>query len=296
MTQMSNTKLKELLTQARDSNYALGHFNFSTLGILRAIVQACAELKSPVFVGTSEGEARYVGYKQAVALVRAFREETDLPIFLNADHHKTFASAKQAIDAGYDSVQIDETALSFEENIKVSRQVVEYAKSINPDISVEGGLGYIRGSSEIHKEKIEIRSEDMTTPEEAKKFVQETGVDRLAIVFGNIHGVSLAGNPRLDIELLRKVHAAIPDIPLTLHGGSGINDKDIKATLPHGMSNIHVNTEIRAAYTNALRASLETDKGETTPYKYLSSADEAVRRIVENKLMLFGAVNLPFSQ
>ncbi|MFY9458006.1 MAG: class II fructose-bisphosphate aldolase, partial [Candidatus Spechtbacterales bacterium] len=104
-------KLKDLLSQARDADYALGHFNFSTLGILRAIVRACESLKSPVFVGTSEGEAKYVGYKQAVALVRAWREETGLPIFLNADHHKTFESAKYAIDAGYDSVQIDETAL-----------------------------------------------------------------------------------------------------------------------------------------------------------------------------------------
>jgi len=287
-------KLKDLLKKAAQENYALGHFNFSTLGILRAVVLACQNLKSVVFVGTSEGEAKYVGYKQAVALVREFREETSLPIFLNADHHKTFESAKRAIDAGYDSVQIDETALSIEENIKVSRQVVEYAKSVNLDISVEGGLGYIRGSSEVHKEKIEVKPEDMTTPEEAKRFAEETGVDRLAIVFGNIHGISIAGNPRLDIERLKQVHAAIPDIPLTLHGGSGIIDKDIKAALPYGMSNIHVNTEIRMAYTKAVWASLEADKGETTPYKYLSLGDEAARKVVERKLALFGAVSLPF--
>ncbi len=288
-------KLKDLLKKAAQENYALGHFNFSTLGILRAVVLACQNLQSVVFVGTSEGEAKYVGYKQAVALVRAFREETGLPIFLNADHHKTFASAKTAIDAGYDSVQIDETALSFKENIKVSRQVVLYARSKNPDISVEGGLGYIRGSSEIHKEKIEVKPEDMTTPEEAKQFVEETGVDRLAIVFGNIHGVSLAGNPRLDIERLKQVHAEIPHIPLTLHGGSGIFDEDIKAALPHGMSNIHVNTEIRVAYTNALRASLAADQEQTTPYQYIRSADEAARQVIEGKLKLFGAINLPSS-
>ena len=287
-----NYKLKDLLKKASQKPYALGHFNFSTLGILRAIVQACKELKSPVFVGTSEGEAKYVGYKQAVALVAAFREETGLPIFLNADHHKTFESAKTAIDAGYDSVQIDETALSLEENIEVSKKIVEYAKSVNSDISIEGGLGYIRGSSELHKEKIEVRPEDMTTPEEAKRFVAETGVDRLAIVFGNIHGVSAAGNPRLDITRLKQVHEAIPDIPLTLHGGSGISDEDIKASLEHGMSNIHVNTEIRVAYTNALRNTLAEDRGQTTPYKYLNAADEAAQRIVEEKLHLFGAVNI----
>ena len=285
-------KLKDLLKEASQKPYALGHFNFSTLGILRAIVQACKELKSPVFVGTSEGEAKYVGYKQAVALVTAFREDTGLPIFLNADHHKTFESAKTAIDAGYDSVQIDETALTLTENTEISKKVVEYAKSVNPDISIEGGLGYIRGSSEVHKEKIEVKPEDMTTPEEAKRFVAETGVDRLAIVFGNIHGVSSAGNPRLDIERLKEIHAAISDVPLTLHGGSGISDEDIKASLPHGMSNIHVNTEIRVAYTNALRAGLDEGKDQTTPYKYLNVADEAAQRIVEEKLTLFGAVNV----
>ena len=286
------TKLKDLLRDASQKPYALGHFNFSTLGILRAIVQACGGLKSPVFVGTSEGEAKYVGYKQAAALVAAFRQESGLPVFLNADHHKTFESAKAAIDAGYDSVQIDETALSLEENMKVCKRVVEYAESVNPDISVEGGLGYIRGSSELHREKIEVKPEDMTTPEEAKRFVAETGVDRLAIVFGNIHGVSAAGNPRLDIERLKQIHEAIRDIPLTLHGGSGISDEDIKASLEHGMSNIHVNTEIRVAYTDAVRAGLDADKDQTTPYKYLNAADEAAQKIVEEKLKLFGAIDI----
>ena len=287
-----NYKLRDLLKEASQRPYALGHFNFSTLGILRAVVLACRGLKSPVFVGTSEGEAKYVGYGQAAAQISVWRAETGLPVYLNADHHKTFESAKTAIDAGYDSVQIDETALSLEENIEVSRKVVEYAKGVNPDISVEGGLGYIRGSSELHKEKIEVKPQDMTTPREAKRFVEETGVDRLAIVFGNIHGVSAAGNPRLDIERLKEIHETIPDVPLTLHGGSGISDEDIKSALPYGMSNIHVNTEIRAVYTDALRASLDKDKEQTTPYKYLNSADEAAQRIVEEKLKLFNAIDL----
>jgi len=285
-------KLKNLLQKASESDYALGHFNFSTLEILKAIVLACQNLKSPVFAGTSEGEARFVGYKQAVYLVRAWREETGLPVFLNADHHKTFESAKTAIDAGYDSVQIDEMSLSLEENMEMSKRVVEYAKSVNPDISIEGGLGYIRGSSEVHKEKIEVKPEDMTTPEEAKRFVEKTGVDRLAIVFGNIHGVSLVGNPRLDIDRLKAIHRAIQDVPLTLHGGSGINDLDIKATLPHGMSNIHVNTEIRMAYTSALRARLDEKPDETTPYKYVDTAVAAAQKVAEGKLRLFGAVNI----
>ena len=287
-----NYKLKDLLKQASKSNYALGHFNFSTLEILRAVVNACVFLKSPIFVGTSEGEAEAVGYKQAAYLVKAWREETGFPVFLNADHHKNFDNAKKAIDAGYDSVQIDETSMSFEENIEISRKVVGYAKGVNPEISVEGGLGYIRGSSKIIKEKMELREEDMTTPEQARKFADETGVDRLAIVFGNMHGVSLAGNPRLDIERLKKVHNEIPDMPLTLHGGSGINDDDIRATLGWGMSNIHVNTEIRVSYTDALRKKLNDDREETTPYKYMESAVLAAQKTIEMKLKLFGAVGI----
>ena len=288
-------KLKDILKQASESNYAIGHFNFSTLEILKAVVSSCKDLKSVVFVGTSEGEARAVGYRQAAHLIRAWREEfPEIPMFLNADHHKTFESAKMAIDAGYDSIQIDEMSLTLEENIKISKQLVDYARSVNPDISVEGGLGYIRGASEVIKVKVEVREEDMTTPEEAEHFVQETGVDRLAVVFGNMHGISSEGNPRLNIDRLRAIREAIPHVPLTLHGGSGIADEDIKATLEYGMSNIHVNTEIRVAYTDALRKSLEEDKDETTPYKYLDPAGAAARDIIEGKLKLFGAVNLPF--
>jgi ketose-bisphosphate aldolase len=287
-----NYNLKDLLKKAAESEYALGHFNFSTLSILRAVVEACQNLKSPVFVGTSEGEAKYIGYHQAVALVTAWKKSTGMPIFLNADHHKTFKSAKEAIDAGYDSVQIDETALTMEENIIVSKKVVEYANRANPNISVEGGLGYIRGSSQMHKEKIEVKQEDMTTPDEAIRFVKETGVDRLAIVYGNMHGISIEGNPRLDIKRLKDIHKAIPEIPLTLHGGSGIGKTDIELSLPNGMSNIHVNTEIRVAYTKALRDSLDKDKEQTTPYKYIESAKNAAQEVVEGKLTIFGAVNL----
>lgn len=284
-------KLKDILKQSSEADYAIGHFNFSTLGILRSVVAACKNNNSPVFLGTSESEVKYVGYAQAVAIVKAFREDAGLLIFLNADHHKSFDSAKKAIDAGYDSVQIDATALSVEENTEVSKRVVEYAQSVNPDISVEGELGYIRGSSELLDEKVEVAPEDMTSPDDAKRFVAETGVDRLAVVFGNVHGISSFGNPRLDIERLKSIHKAIPDIPLTLHGGSGIKDEDIKAALVHGMSNVHVNTEIRVAYSNALREALDGDET-TTPYKYLLKADEAAQKVVEEKLKLFQAVDI----
>ncbi len=288
---MSN-KLKDLLIQAKDGDYALGHFNFSEVTALKAIIAACESLRSPVFVGTSEGEAGFLGHTRAVGLVAKWKDDLDLPIYLNADHHKTLESAKAAIDAGYDSVQIDEMALSFEENIKLSKQIVDYAKEKNPDISVEGGIGYIRGSSDLHKERIEIKPEDMTSPEEAVRFVKETGVDRLAIVIGNIHGISLKGNPKLNLERLKEIHEAVPGVPLTLHGGSGISDEDIAASLSLGMSNIHVNTELRVAFHDALVGTLKRDPDQTTPYKFLGPSLDAVRRVVEKKLRLFGAVDI----
>lgn len=285
--------LKGILAKARDGDYAIGHFNFSDSMTLKAIVTACQNLRSPAFVAVSEGEGNFFGYKQAVRLVEAWREDAGIPVFLNADHHKTFESVKKAIDAGFDSVQIDEMSLTLEENIAISRKAVEYAKSKNPDISVEGGLGYFRTqSSEVYKEFIEVKPEDMTSPEEAVRFVKETEVDRLAIVIGNIHGISLQGNPKLDLGRLREIREALPDIPLTLHGGSGINDDDIRASLSLGMSNIHVNTELRVAYHDALTGSLKKDPGQTTPYKFLASSFDAVRDAVEKKLRLFGAMNV----
>jgi len=282
--------LKDMLQQAREGDYAIGHFNFADSITLHAIAEACQKEHTPIFVGTSEGEAEFLGYQSAVALRDALRATTGLPVFLNADHHKSFAHAKVAIDAGYDSVQIDGTELSREENEKISKQVVEYARSVNPTISVEGELGYIRGSSELlaENEDIELRPEDLTSPEEAEQFVARTGVDRLAVVIGNIHGISVKGNPRLDIKRLREIHEAIPDVPLILHGGSGIADDDIRASLSLGMSNVHVNTDIRIAFSDVLRKELQASDG-TTPYKYFQEPRNTVARVVGEKLRLFGA-------
>lgn len=283
--------LKDILSDARDGNYAIGHFNFADSITLHAIALACIEAKSPIFVGTSEGEAKFLGYEQAVALRDALRKTTGLPVFLNADHHKSFEHAKIAIDAGYDAVQIDGTELSQEENMAVSKQVVEYAHKVNPEISVEGELGYIRGSSELLDEEITLSPKDFTSPEEAENFVKITGVDRLAVVVGNIHGISAKGNPKLDLERLQEIHKVVPKIPLTLHGGSGIAENDIKASLSLGMSNVHVNTEIRVAFSDTLREEL-AESDQTTPYKYFKKSADAATSVVRGKLKLFQAENL----
>src|SRR3989344_3086780 len=212
--------LKQYFQEAKAGGWALGHFNFSTADQLKAFIEAAAEMKSPIMVGTSEGEADFIGRKQAVALVKSYQNEGHA-VFLNADHHKSWETTKAAIDAGYDTVLIDASKLPFEENIELTKRVVEYAKSINPEILAEGELGYLRGSSEV-QEKIEISQTDYTKPEEASDFVARTGVDRLAVVFGNIHGIVTEQEEHLDVEHLKKVVQVVPGVPLVLHGASGL--------------------------------------------------------------------------
>ncbi len=285
---MSKT-LNELFAEAKTGRWAIGHFNFSTADQLKAIVEAAAELKVPVMAATSEGEADFVGRDQATALVRSYQKE-GYEVFLNADHHKSWETTKAAIDAGYDSVLIDASKLPYEENIALTKKIVDYAreaaKSSGREIPVEGELGYLKGSSEVQK-KVEISREDYTKPEEAKNFVARTGVDRLALVFGNIHGIVTEQEEHLDIETLKNVAAAVPGMTLVLHGASGLKDEEIKAAIQNGISNIHINTELRVAYHEALEGELEKEPGQTTPYKFLEPSYEATKKIVLEKLKLF---------
>ncbi len=281
--------LQQYFQEAKTGKWAIGHFNFSTADQLRAIVEAAAELKVPVMAATSEGEADFVGRDQAVALVQSYQKEGH-DVFLNADHHKSWETIKAAIDAGYDSVLIDASKLPYEENIALTKKVVDYArevaKSSGREIPVEGELGYLKGSSEVQK-KVEISREDYTKPEEAKDFVTRTGIDRLAIVFGNIHGIVTEQEEHLDIETLKNVTAAVPEMPLVLHGASGLKDEEVKDAIANGISNVHINTELRVAYHEALEGELEKEPSQTTPYKFLEPSYEATKKIVLEKLKLF---------
>ncbi len=279
--------LKEYFMKAQKEKWAIGHFNFSTADQLKAIVEAAAELKSPVMVAVSEGEEKFVGLEQAVALVKSW-QDLGYPVFLNADHHKSWESVSPCIDEGYDTVLIDASKLPYEENVALTKRVVEYARSVDPDMMVEGEVGYLKGDSQLQK-KVEISSADYTTPEQAKDFVARTGVDRLAIVFGNIHGIVTEQEERLDIERLKEVTKAIPDTAIVLHGASGLPDEDIKAAIANGITNIHINTELRIAYHDALQKELTDDPDQTTPYKIIQPAFEATKALVKKKLELFGS-------
>lgn len=284
--------LKGYLNRTISEKWALGHFNFSEDEALRAIVESASELKTPIFVGTSEGERKHIGLKQAVNLVKAFREEFDIPIFLNADHTKTLEGVKEAVDAGYDAILADFSAKPFEENIKLTKQAVLYAKSKNPEVVVEGELGYIRGESKLQREVIEIKPEDLTKPEEAARFVKETGVDMLAPAVGNIHGIVASSSESIDTQRIGNIKKAIGNnIFLVLHGASGLSEADLKSSINVGISMIHINTEIRMAFTKALKETIAKMPEETTPYKILTPSIEAMKKIIEEKLKIFGSVN-----
>lgn len=276
--------LNDYLHEAQKNHYALGHFNFATADVLRAIVEAAKEVGAPaVMVGTSEGEADFLGMKEAVALVKAMKDEFQFPVFLNADHFKSFEKCKKAIDTGYDTVLIDGSKLTYDENVALVKQVKEYADGT----PVEGELGYLRGSSEV-QEKVEISAEDYTKPEQAKDYVKKTGVDRLAVVFGNIHGIVTEQEEHLDIEHFKKIVSVIPGTPIVLHGASGLADAEVAAAIQAGVANVHFNTELRVAYAEGLEKAIHAGgKTETTPYKYLGPAAGEVKKIVVEKIRLF---------
>jgi len=269
---------------------AVGHFNISDLAGLNGIFQAARELDVPVIIGTSEGEAGFIGRKQAVALVKSLREEYDYPIFINSDHTKSFEEVKVAVEAGYDAILFDGGKLPFEENLEKTKEVVRYVKSKDASILVEGELGYIGSSSRILSELPEgaaIKKEDLTKPEQAERFVKETGVDLLAPAVGNIHGMFKgANNPDLDIERIAALRKA-SGVPLVLHGGSGIKEEEFTKAIEAGISIIHINTEIRAAWRQGLEDGLKAGPDEIAPYKIFPPAVAKVKEVVYNRLKLF---------
>src|SRR5215470_925503 len=180
--------LRDALRQAEQRGAAIGHFNVSDLVLLKGVFTAAQELKLPVIVGASEGEREFMGVRQVAALVRSLRDEFDFPIFLNADHTHSLAKAVEAAKAGFDSIVFDLSALPFNENVRQTGEAVEALKTINPDILIEGEIGDIGTGSEIHDAAPDL-SRGLTSPEEAKRYVESTRVDVLAPAVGNMHGM-----------------------------------------------------------------------------------------------------------
>jgi len=278
------------MQEAQQSGAAIGHFNISDLVLLKAVFAAARELNVPVLVGLSEGEREFVGTRQIAAFVRSLREEFDFPIFLNADHTHSLAKAVEAARAGFDSIVFDLSALPFEENVRQTKQAVEALKAINPAMLVEGEIGDIGTGSEIHDVSPDL-SKGLSTPEEARQFVESTGVDILAPAVGNMHGmlrsmVQGETKKRLDIERIAAIKRTAR-VFLTLHGGSGTDDGDLRKAIVAGINIVHINTELRVAWRDGLERGLAKQPDEVVPYKILPSAVESLKQVVASRLRLF---------
>jgi fructose-bisphosphate aldolase, class II len=283
------SSLREHIAEALRNHVAVGHFNISTLDGVWAVADAAKELNLPVIIGVSEGERDYVGVREIVAVVKSIREQRNQPIFLNADHTYSYERVVEAIDAGFDAVIFDGAKLSLEENIATTKKCVEYARKSGREVLVEAEMGYIGTSSKILDaipEGAAVGDAQLTTSEDALRFVKETGVDLFAPAVGNIHGVVRGGDPALNPTRVREISEAV-HIPLVLHGASGNTKEEIQETIKNGIAVVHVNTELRIAYRSGLVKSLSENPDEVSPYKYLRPAKIAMQKVTEEKLKIF---------
>ena len=275
---------QEILTKAKNEGYALGAFNAGNVEIVKAIVQAAQNQQAPVIIETSAGEMEYFGVKNFLDVVENFCQEGNLPILTNLDHGSGLEECQRAIAAGYNLIHFDGSGLPYEENVKITRLLVE--KAHQKGILVEGEVDKILGGSSHHQENAEsIQARgNYTDPEKAVDFVNQTGCDLLAVFVGNLHG-TYPQAPRLNLELLAILAQRLPCF-LSLHGGSGLLEEDIKKAISLGVVKINVNTELRLAYRETL-ANVLRGSEEVAIYKIMPPVIAAVQKIVEEKIRLF---------
>ena len=276
--------LRETLASAKERGIALGHFNVSDSVQFEAVIEAAEELGVPVIVGVSEGERKWIGAEEIASLVRVEREKGRV-VFLNADHTHDEAGIEEALAAGFDQVLFDGSGLALEENITATKKIAARAHGSGRDVLVEGELGYIGLSSEVREGIPENLT--MTDPADAARFVSETGVDLLAPAVGNIHGMRKDGtDPALDIDRITAIAESVP-VSIVLHGASGNSDQDIRRAIEAGVSVVHINTELRAAYRDGIEEGLEKHSEDVAPYKFMAEGKEAVKEVALAKLRLF---------
>jgi len=260
--------LKNYFKKAREEKWAIGQFNFSTLEQMRAILGAAQKLRSPVILGASEGESKFFGLEEIVALVELAKAKMGpVPIFLNLDHAKDLNLIKKAIDYGFSAVHFDGSELPLEKNIEYAKKAVSYAHKKN--VLVEGELDPIEEKS-------------LTSLAQAEKFIKETKVDSLAVAIGSIHSQAA----RLNFDKLKEINKKI-DAFLVLHGGSGVSDEEVKKAIELGIVKININTALRTVWKESLIEALKSE--EIKPYKILTDVQEKIQRKVEEKINLFGS-------
>lgn len=280
-------KPHEYMEKALRGGFALGAFNTSNLEIAQAIIGAAEHLRAPVYVQTSEGAIDYAGLRVMAGIIRTLADDADCPIILHLDHGKSLERVQACIEVGYTSVMIDASTHSFEENIRITREVAEYAH--DRGVWVEGELGSILGKEgALGLHGAQTPEEMLTNPAQAKRFVEETGVDALAVSVGTIHG-AFTGQEYIRFELLEEIEKALGSFPLVLHGASGIADKHIQQAVARRVCKVNVDTELRQAFEQAVRGFLQESHDRVDPRDMLGAAREAVSRAVTHKIELFGS-------
>lgn len=279
---MELVSMKEMLNKALKDGYAVGQFNINNLEWTQAILGAAEEEKSPVILGVSEGAARYMGgFTVVTAIVKALVEEMKItvPVAIHLDHGSSFEKCKAAIDAGFTSVMIDASHSSFEENVKTTQQVVEYAQSRG--VSVEAELGTVGGQ----EDDVVADGVIYADPKECEELVKRTGIDCLAPALGSVHG-PYNGEPNIGFKEMEEICNTI-GLPLVLHGGTGIPTDQIKKSISLGTAKINVNTENQIAFTKAAREILKTDLDVFDPRKFIGPGREAIKETVIGKMREF---------
>jgi len=296
---------KELLRKAQKEAYAVGAFNIQNLESLLAVVEAAVDEKSPVIVAVTPSAIKYGGLNYLAGLVKTAAETLPIPMSLHLDHGEDVETVKKCLEVGFTSVMIDGSHLPFEENIALTKCVVDLAHK--KGVSVEGELGRLTG---VEEKTVEERKAVLTDPREAEEFVKQTGVDALAVSIGTSHGAyKFKGEPQLDFERLKQIRERV-DVPLVLHGASsvpqwiiekairygaelagakGIPEDHIKKAIALGITKINIDTDLRLAFTATVREVLATSPKEFDPRKILGPAKEAMKEVIKAKMRLFGS-------
>ncbi len=276
---------KEILLDAQKNGYAVGAFNVNNMEGIQAIIGAAEELNSPVIIQASQGGLKYAGVEYIAALGKLAANSSKVPVALHLDHGTDFEQVMQCIRNGFSSVMIDGSRFPLDENIAFTKKVVEIAHMVG--VTVEAELGKI-GGTEDH---ITVSEKDatFTNPQEAKRFVEETGVDYLAIAVGTAHGV-YEGEPKLDFDRIEEIRNII-DIPLVLHGSSGVPEASLKKAISLGVCKINIDTDIRASFARTVKEYLEKNPDQIDPRKILGPATETMKRTIMEKMEIFGSVN-----
>lgn len=280
---MPLVSVHELLLKAKQEQYAVGAFNANNMEIVQAIVEAAEQEKSPVIMQASQGAISYAGLEYITRLVEIAARQASVPVALHLDHGTDFGQVVKCIRSGFTSVMYDGSKLSLEENIAMTNKVLDMARPIG--VSVEAELGKIGGTEDnVH---VEERDALFTDPEEARFFVEQTGVDSLAIAIGTAHG-QYKGDPKLDFDRLQHIKSLV-NIPLVLHGSSGVPDEAVRKAIQLGICKVNIDTNIREAFVGEMRRVMMEKPAEIDPRKMLGPARQATIEIIREKIRVFGS-------